>query len=47
MDWYGIVKRHYDAKRYNDEQVAVFVVCSKITIEEYQQITGHEYGSAA
>jgi uncharacterized XkdX family phage protein len=46
MDWFGIVKRHYDAKRYNDEQVAVFVVGTKITTAQYQQITGQEYGSA-
>ncbi|MHA7963518.1 XkdX family protein [Paenibacillus sp. CAU 1782] len=46
MDWFGIVKRHYDAGRYNDEQVAVFVAGNKITTEQYQQITGTEYGSA-
>lgn len=47
MDWYGIVKRHYDAKRYNDEHVAVFLAGNKITAAQYQQITGKQYDSAA
>jgi uncharacterized XkdX family phage protein len=46
MDWFGIIKRHYDAKRYSDEQVAIFVSNNKITSEQYQQITGQEFGSA-
>lgn len=46
MDWYGIVKRHYDAGRYNVGQVAVFVTGDKITTKQYQQITGQEFGSA-
>ncbi|WP_082967741.1 XkdX family protein [Paenibacillus oryzae] len=47
MDWFEIVKRHYDAKRYNDEQVAVFVAGNKITAAQYQQITGKQYDPAA
>jgi uncharacterized XkdX family phage protein len=51
MDWYTIVKRHYDAGRYvsNEERddVAVFVVAGKITPAQYQIITGTEYQGSA
>jgi len=47
VDWYAIVKRHYDAGRYNDAQVAVFVTAGKITPEQYQAITGTEYQGSA
>lgn len=43
MDWFSTVKRHFVAGRYNKENVAVFVVGSKITIAEYKTITGDEY----
>jgi len=47
VDWYAIVKRHYDAGRYTDEQVAVFVAAGKITPSQYQEITGTEYQGSA
>jgi uncharacterized XkdX family phage protein len=43
MDWYTIVKRHYDAGRYTPDDVKVFVRAGKITPEQYQTITGEEY----
>jgi uncharacterized XkdX family phage protein len=46
MDWFTIVKRHYDAGRYTPEQVAVFVEAGKITPEQYEQITGEPYEPA-
>lgn len=48
MDWYGLVKRYYDTKRYTKENVAVFVEADKITPDQYQTITGDIYveGSA-
>lgn len=47
MEWFTIVKRHYDAGRYTPEQVAVFVDAGKITPEQYQAITGSEYQGSA
>jgi len=47
MDWFTIVKRHYDAGRYTDDQVTVFVEAGKITPEQYQTITGSEYPGSA
>jgi len=47
MDWFTIVKRHYDAGRYSVEQVTVFVVAGKITPMQYQTITGSEYPDSA
>jgi len=43
LDWYTIVKRHYDAGRYSKEDVAVFVRAGKITPAQYEQITGEPY----
>lgn len=45
MDWYTIVKRHYDANRYTNANVAVFVVAIKITEAQYEQITGEVYSA--
>jgi uncharacterized XkdX family phage protein len=47
MDWFAIVKRHYDAGRYTDEQVTVFVAAGKITPTQYQEITGSAYEGSA
>jgi uncharacterized XkdX family phage protein len=47
MDWYTIVKRHYDAGRYDADDVAVFLHAGKITPEQYEQITGSEYPGSA
>jgi uncharacterized XkdX family phage protein len=44
MDWFSIVKRHYDAGRYTKPQVAKFVVAGYITEAEYTMITGDVYG---
>lgn len=43
MNWFGIVKRHYEAGRYTKEQVKVFVQAGKITEAEYQDIVGETY----
>jgi uncharacterized XkdX family phage protein len=40
MDWFAIVKRHYDAGRYTPENVLVFYTAGKITAEQYTEITG-------
>jgi len=45
MDWYTIVKRHFDAGRYTNNDVKVFVQAGKITQEQYKQITGEDYVS--
>jgi uncharacterized XkdX family phage protein len=47
VDWFSIVKRHYDAGRYDADDVAVFVTAGKITPEQYQTITGAEYQGSA
>jgi len=43
LDWFAIVKRHYDAGRYNAADVAIFVQANKITPEQYEMITGDPY----
>jgi uncharacterized XkdX family phage protein len=43
MDWYGIVKRYYDAGFYTKDQVKVFVQNGKITPQQYEEITGEPY----
>ncbi|MFD2117242.1 XkdX family protein [Paenibacillus yanchengensis] len=43
MNWYNTLKRHYDAGRYTDDNVVVFVVGNKINLDEYEQITGKPY----
>jgi len=45
MDWFTIIKRHYDAGRYDNQAVAVFVSSGKITEQQYQEITGEAYTS--
>lgn len=40
MDWYALIKRHYDAGRYTEEQVQVFVTAKKITAEQAAEIIG-------
>jgi len=47
MDWFATIKRHYDAGRYTDTQVAVFVVGKKITAAQYEQIIGQAYEGSA
>jgi len=43
MDWFTIVKRHYEAGRYTTVDVAKFVVANKITPAQYETITGSVY----
>lgn len=43
---YRIVKRFFDRGIYTKEDVAIFVRGNKITVEEYQKITGEEYKEA-
>lgn len=40
---YNIIKRYHDRGIYSKENVAVFVVSGKITVEQYKEITGTEY----
>lgn len=40
---YNTIKCHYDAGRYTEEQVKVFVVAKWITTAQYKQITGIDY----
>lgn len=40
MDWYALVKHHYDAGRYTAEQVRVFVTAGKITAAQAAEILG-------
>lgn len=47
MDWFATIKRHYDAGRYTNAQVTVFVVGNKITDAQYEQITGQVYEGSA
>jgi len=42
MDWLKIVQRYYP-KYYSKENVKVFVVRSKITEVEYEQLVGEPY----
>ncbi|MGO4540388.1 XkdX family protein [Paenibacillus sp. 2TAB19] len=46
MDWFGIIKRHYDAGRYTVNNVATFVIGNKITTLQYEEITGETYGAS-
>lgn len=39
MDWYTVVKRHYDAGRYDNADVMKFVTAGKITMDQYEEIT--------
>ncbi len=40
---FKIVKRYYDRSIYDNAAVAKFVRAGKLTMEDYQQITGEEY----
>ncbi len=40
---FNIVKRYYEAGYYSNEDVAKFVKMNKITIEQYEEITGEDY----
>lgn len=43
MDWYGMIKRYYDANYWTDSQVKQAVSLGKISPDQYQQITGQPY----
>ncbi|WP_127531184.1 XkdX family protein [Paenibacillus kobensis] len=43
MDWYVIVKRHFDAGRYRAVDVGKFVIAGKITSDQYEEVTGQVY----
>jgi uncharacterized XkdX family phage protein len=43
MDWFGMIKRYYDAGFWSKEQVAQAVSLSKITAAQYEEITGITY----
>jgi uncharacterized XkdX family phage protein len=40
---YSIIKRFYDNGIYSSEDVARFVKARKITVEQYEEITGNRY----
>lgn len=43
MNWFEKVKKYYEAGYYKNEQVKIFVVSEKITIEQYKKITNEGY----
>ncbi len=43
MDWFKTISDFYKSGFYTDGQVKVFVDKSKITSDQYQQITGFAY----
>lgn len=43
MDWFKTVSWYYKDGFYTNEQVKMFVEKSKITAEQYQEITGEPY----
>ena len=47
MEWFAIIKRHYETGRYNTAQVGVFVIAGKITPTEYETITRNAYEAPA
>ncbi|OXS53290.1 hypothetical protein B1A99_29950 [Cohnella sp. CIP 111063] len=47
MDWYAILKRHYDAGRYDEADVRKFVAAGKINEEQYEAITAESYAGTA
>jgi uncharacterized XkdX family phage protein len=40
---YNIVKRYFNNGIYSSEEVARFVKARKITVEQYEEITGNRY----
>lgn len=40
---FNIIKRHYDANRYTNENVKIFVQVQWITVDEYKKITGIDF----
>jgi len=47
MDWYAILKRHYDDGRYDEADIRKFVVAGKINEEQYEAITAEPYAEIA
>lgn len=43
MNWFEKIKRYYDKGLYTNENVKVFVKSTKITPEQYEEITGEKY----
>ncbi|WP_195264099.1 XkdX family protein [Clostridium sp. 1001275B_160808_H3] len=43
MNWFEKIKRYYDLKCYDDEDIKIFVQAKKINEEQYAEITGEEY----
>ena len=42
--WFDRIKRFYSNKSWTKEMVRLAVECGKITKEEYEEITGEDYG---
>lgn len=42
----NIVKRYYDKGIYSKDNVKTFVKAGKITVEQYENITGEKYTAA-
>lgn len=43
MDWYKLVSYYYSRGYYDNADVSIFLLASKITPEQYQAITGEVY----
>lgn len=43
MDWFKTIEGYYSDGYYTVEQVKVFVIKGKITVEEFESITGQDY----
>lgn len=43
---FKIIKRYYDKGIYTNENVATFVRAGKITVEQYEEITGDLYNQS-
>lgn len=43
MNWFEKIKRYYDLKCYDYEDIKIFVQAKKINEEQYAEITDEEY----
>lgn len=43
MNWFEKIKRYYDLKCYDYEDLKIFVQAKKINEEQYAEITDEEY----
>lgn len=43
MQWYSLIKQYYEAGYYTEDNVKVFLVAGKITVEQFEAITSENY----